>query len=402
VVGFGARTLGDETPKYLNSPETTVFHKGRELYGFHEAREANRRLDRIVVVEGYMDVVTLSQAGVSDAVATLGTAPSRDHMERLFRTTPRVVFCFDGDDAGRRAAWRAAEILVPLIRDGWLASFAFLPDGEDPDSLVRSEGKDAFERVLSESRSLSTFLFDRWTSEVSLEDLEGRARLVELARPVLAKLAAPALQQLAIRRLSDLTGMSGPELSRLIGEGEPASVRHPPKERSRSTGRGRSSPSLVRKTISLLLHNPSLGARVQSPRRLGALGQPGMQLLVELLELSSTAPGLTTGALIERFRDREEGRHLAKLAAEEPPFTGEGLEQEFAGAIEKLEALLDEQRFAELAQAARSRALNREEEREFSRLVERPSSGRGTARPLAPPAPSGEGAKAPMTKLPRT
>ena len=195
TIGFGARALGEDTPKYLNSPETPVFHKGHELYGLYEVRQANRNLERLFVVEGYMDVVSLAQFGISNAVATLGTAATSEHMAKLFRTTPRVIFCFDGDEAGKRAAWRAAETLLPLFKDGWLASFMFLPDGQDPDNMVRAQGSEAFLNMAEEGLSLSAFLFEHLLAQTSLETLDDRARLVELARPLLASIQAPGIQK---------------------------------------------------------------------------------------------------------------------------------------------------------------------------------------------------------------
>ena len=373
VIGFGARALGDDTPKYLNSPETPVFHKGQELYGLFEARKAERSLERLFVVEGYMDVVALAQFDVNNAVATLGTSATADHINRLFRTTPNVVFCFDGDAAGRRAAWRAALTLLPQFRDGWLASFVFLPEGEDPDSLVRSAGRDRFLELADNAVTLSGFLFDHLAAEVDLDTLEGRARLVELARPLLAELkAAPAFLNLARQELQRISGMDAAELSRLIPRGD----RAPRSETAvRSRSGPRSSPSLVRRAITLLLHHPQLGTSVDTTVALEQLQQPGVGLLVSLLELTSQSPHLTTGAIVERYRNDDEGRHLAKLTAEAAPELDAGLEREFADTIGKLERMVKEQRFETLTAKARAGALSNEEERELKRLVSRPGSG---------------------------
>ena len=218
TIGFGARALGDETPKYLNSPETPVFHKGQELYGLYEARQANRNLERLFVVEGYMDVVSLAQFGITNSVATLGTAASAEHMSKLFRTTPRVTFCFDGDQAGKRAAWRAAETLLPLLKDGWLASFMFLEDGQDPDTVVRAEGADGFLTKADKALNLSAFLFEHLLDQTSVETLDDRARLVELARPLLTKIQAPAFKNLALQQLTQISGLEPTELARLVRE----------------------------------------------------------------------------------------------------------------------------------------------------------------------------------------
>jgi len=177
TIGFGGRVLDDSTPKYLNSSESPVFHKGQELYGLFEARRAVRKLERILVVEGYMDVVALAQFDINYAVATLGTATTHEHLERLFRTVPEVVFCFDGDRAGREAAWRALENTLPVLRDGREARFLFLPDGEDPDSLVRKIGKQALEQQIATATHLSDFFFDRLAAPLDINSIDGRARL---------------------------------------------------------------------------------------------------------------------------------------------------------------------------------------------------------------------------------
>src|SRR3989344_4815980 len=217
IVAFGGRVIGKGEPKYLNSPETPLFHKGRELYGLFRAREALKRENRVLVVGGYMDVVALAQYGIDFAVATLGTATTRDHLERLFRHAPEVIFCFDGDRAVREAAWRALETTLPVLRDGRQASFLFLPDGEDPDTLVRKEGAAAFHARLSVAKPLPDFLFETLVKQVDLTRLDGRARLVELARPHLSKVAPGALQQLMQDRLSELSRFDPAKLSKLVG-----------------------------------------------------------------------------------------------------------------------------------------------------------------------------------------
>lgn len=176
IIAFGGRVLGDEKPKYLNSPETPVFHKGQELYGLYEARQNNRNLDEIMVVEGYMDVIALAQQGLRNAVATLGTATSEEHLKRLFRIVPSVLFCFDGDSAGRKAAWRALEATLPSLQDGRRARFLFLPEGEDPDTLVRAEGTDAFRaRISQQAQPLADYFFQQLTQEADPRSLEGKA-----------------------------------------------------------------------------------------------------------------------------------------------------------------------------------------------------------------------------------
>jgi DNA primase len=365
AVGFGARVLGDETPKYLNSPETAVYHKGRELYGLYQARKAASRPQRLIVVEGYMDVVALAQHGIRNAVATLGTAATEAHLEQLFRVSQDVVFCFDGDEAGRRAAWRALETALPAMQDGRQAFFMFLADGQDPDSLVRTRGPAAFAAAAAEADSLGTFLFDHLSAGVDLGTIDGRARLAALARPLLAKLPPGSFRELSEKRLAELTGLAPANSTTLsAGRGNTSESRPP-----RPSGKyKRQSPSLVRKVISWLLHYPSLGSGIMATAHLRSLELPGVPLLLELIETLEGKPNLTTGALLERFRDHESGRHLAKLAAEEIAALDEGLEREFRDSLTKLQRLAEDQRFAELARKGRLGQLSDAEKREFTRL----------------------------------
>ncbi|OMH32145.1 DNA primase [Motiliproteus sp. MSK22-1] len=208
VIAFGGRVLTDEKPKYLNSPETDTFHKNRELYGLYQARQANRELNRILIVEGYMDVVSLAQFGINNTVATLGTATSEHHLTRLYKLLPEVVFCFDGDDAGRKAAKRALETALPIMEDGRQARFLFLPDGEDPDTLVRREGSEEFERRINQAKPLSDFFFESHSEGLDLHSGEGRARLSSLAMPLIEQIPGQVFKQIMKQQLSELAGLS--------------------------------------------------------------------------------------------------------------------------------------------------------------------------------------------------
>jgi len=223
VIGFGGRVLGDDKPKYLNSPETALFHKSHELYGLYELRQKPGKLDEILVVEGYLDVIALAQAGLSNAVATLGTATSEQHIKRLLRLAPSILFCFDGDSAGRKAAWRALEAALPALGDGKRARFLFLPDGEDPDSLVRREGAEAFRaRIEEQSQSLTDYFFSRLQQEANLSSLEGKAQLVNRALPLLQKIPSASLQVLMRQRLAQLSGLALEQLDQLVQPNLPA------------------------------------------------------------------------------------------------------------------------------------------------------------------------------------
>jgi len=228
VIAFGGRVMGDEQPKYMNSPELPIFHKGRELYGLYEARRAVRKLNSFLIVEGYMDVVALAQSGIANSVATLGTATSAEHLEKLYRYAGELVCCFDGDRAGRAAAWKALELSLPLLREGRSLKFIFLPDGEDPDSLVRKIGKKEFLNRVSQAMPGIEYLFQRLTEDLDLNAIDGRARLAELGLPMIEQVPDGVLKQLMLQRLADLTqldvfgsalgrstmGQDGPDLRR--------------------------------------------------------------------------------------------------------------------------------------------------------------------------------------------
>ncbi len=337
VIGFGGRVLGDDTPKYLNSPETPIFHKGQALYGLFEARQANRAIQRLLIVEGYMDVVMLAQHAIRYAVATLGTATTVEHLELMFRTTSEIVFCFDGDRAGREAANRALENTLPVMQAGRQARFMFLPDGEDPDSLVQKEGKAAFEARIEAAAPLSTYLYEHLAKQVDMSSIDGQARLVELARPHLKKLPAGVFKHMMVTRLAEITRIEERTLSRLLGNNEPVpTAASPPRQQGRRGKKRGKQPSLVRQAITLLLNNPSLGQLEQQPQRFASLNAPGIALLIELLEMLRTCPQLNTGAVLERWRDREESRYLAKLVQQENLVENDHQEQEFSDLLQQL------------------------------------------------------------------
>jgi DNA primase len=317
VLAFGGRIIDAGEPKYMNSPETSVFHKGKELYGLYEARQTRQALTRLLIVEGYMDVVRLHQAGVTYALATLGTATTTDHLNRIFRLTSEVVFCFDGDRAGRAAAWRALENALPQAREGRQIKFMFLPEGHDPDSLIGQEGREAFEARLSDALPLSEYLVEQLAAQVDLGHLDGRARLAELARPLLKRIPAGVYQELLIDRLAKQVGMPAARLAALLLEPEQTKKPQPaPRTTARATlvaGRG----SLVRQAITLLLNHPDAAKAISGAEDLAQSLQPGAALLAELISELKTRPAPHKAAVLERWRDRPDGTHLLKLAAAE-------------------------------------------------------------------------------------
>jgi len=337
TAGIPARTFQkSDGPKYLNSPETPLFHKGRELFGLWQVREANQKIARLIVVEGYMDAISLHQFGVTQAVATLGTATTRDHAEILFRQCADVYFCFDGDRAGRHAAWRAVESVLPRMRDGRQALFLFLPDGEDPDSLIRKEGLDGFEQRLKNATPLSQFFFAELGKDVNLTSLDGKARLAERARPLLAQIPDGAFRDLMLAELDKSTGVH-------VQIAAPADVAP---ARARSTRPQQR--SLVRSAVALLVQRPALASALEPPWAFAELRQPGVPLLIELIGVCRARPDITTGALLEHFAEREEAKALQKLAVMDFPGGEDESRAEFLGAINQLDRQTESQRRSDL------------------------------------------------------
>jgi DNA primase len=367
-IAFGGRVLGDATPKYLNSPETDVFHKGRELYGLYEARQSLRELNRLVVVEGYMDVIALAQFGIRYAVATLGTATTPEHVERLFRATPEIIFCFDGDRAGRDAAWKAMNTALPHLREGREARFLFLPEGEDPDTLIRAQGTQAFESALDGSTPLSQFLFDKLSAKVDVGSLDGRARLVELARPYIDKLPRGIFREMMLNRLAELAEIDAAKLSK------PAAS-PPPHPRAAVRSRAdRTHMSPVRTAVALLLQHPSLANRYQEGNPPWQhLDTPGIPLLSQLLELIRKRPNLKQGPLLEHWRGTAEEPHLYKLINMELPIPESGIETEFLDALQRLNEQYRKQEASKLLAKTRDRTLTAEEKQHLQRLLTSPA-----------------------------
>ena len=336
TIAFGGRIIGSGEPKYLNSPETALFKKSQELYGLYFARQFKH--SRLVVVEGYMDVLSLAQFGVTEAVATLGTATSREHAELLFRNAEDVVFCFDGDRAGRAAAWRALNNVLPRMREGRQAHFLFLPDGEDPDSIVRKEGMDGFRARYETALPLSKYLFDELAKESNLTSLDGRARLAEKARPMLAQIPEGAFAELMQAELSRLTGVSQ------INAANASDTRDRPRQQSfqkREQGDGSAATdlgrrTLVRQAISLLLGAPEVAITAEPPYPFAALDLPGISLLVALIELARERPEANASSLVEMFDGQPEYPALLKLLAAQIPGETEHQKADFLAAINTL------------------------------------------------------------------
>ncbi len=375
VIAFGGRILGDGKPKYLNSPETEVFHKGRELYGLYEARQRNKKLDHLLVVEGYMDVVALAQHGISNAVATLGTATTGEHLERIFRLVSKVVFCFDGDQAGKNAAWKALNVALPHMRDGRSARFLFVPDGEDPDSLVREEGADKLRERIDSAPHLSDFFFSKLSQDVDTDSLDGKAHLSQLAMPLINQIPVGVFRELMVGKLSEVTNLSSEKLYSLATIQQPKRVAPAPQSqitRGSETSVGPpvdeipdygpedyshdeygdlidddyvegafSAPQvpaspLVNKAISILLSQPEVCTYLQEDVVKMVAEDPGSRLLHELVQFVLEENLMTPMLLLLKFQQRPEFAQLKTLAESEQLLPPEGLAEEFVGTVEKL------------------------------------------------------------------
>ena len=423
IIAFGGRVLGDDKPKYLNSPETPVFHKGQELYGLFEARKHNRNLDEIIVVEGYMDVIALAQQGLRNAVATLGTATSEEHMKRLFRVVPSVLFCFDGDQAGRNAAWRALEATLSSLQDGRRARFLFLPEGEDPDTLVRSEGTDAFRaRINQHAQPLADYFFQQLTEEADPRSLEGKAHMATLAAPLIDKVPGANLKSLMRMRLQEITGLSGEAVSQLVHNTPhdappPAydpgmdydampdySDFHQPQEAyapqqewtpkksgndgkkwekkpwSKNGKRGDRDEAYAPRTpvaveaptliaLRTLIHHPQLAEKVESADHFANASNTYAQVLIALIEAVQKNPKLNSIQLMARWHGTEQGRLLKALAEKEWLIDGDNLEQQFLDTITRLSAGQHTQTLDDLIKKARQPDLSAEEKIQIAKQM---------------------------------
>ena len=364
TIGFGGRVIGEGQPKYLNSPETDVFHKHREVYGLYELLDAVRKPEAILVVEGYMDVIALSQFGVLNAVAALGTATSPDHVGLLFRYTPVIVFCFDGDAAGRRAAWKALESSLSHLREGRQVRFLMLPDGHDPDTLVRQDGSEAFRERVMEAQPFSDYFFRSLEEGLDLGSIEGRAALSAKAAPYLEKIQSGVFKEMLQERLSQVTGRAGPdEFQRDIRRFASPSV-------ERRAVRGQ--PSAFRTFMALLIQSPELVDHLDS----GAIGlltesHPQGALLADVVEFLMSHPHVTPAGLLEAMRDHPSGELIARLAAWDTQIAEDRVTEIFQDYLRHLTANQSrEGRLKILIDRARSGVLTPEEREEMRDLTQ--------------------------------
>ena len=386
VIAFGGRIIDAGEPKYLNSPETVLFHKGRELYGLYEVRRARANLTRLIVVEGYMDTVRLHQAGIDYAVATLGTATTAEHLKRLFRLSTAVVFAFDGDRAGRAAAWRALQQALPEAREGREIRFLFLPQGHDPDTLVAAEGRVAFEERVAGAVPLSEYLVRELSAQSELSSADGRARFAANARPLFAKVPAGVYRELLLERLAQVVGLSAARLEELWSAAAPAGPspappapkRPAPRRAAGSGGRG----TLVRQAIVRLLHYPAVALEVTPAERAGldASDEAGVGLLRELLDNLREQPAQIPAQVIQRWEGREGAEALQKLLEREEVIPGApAAAGELRAALVKLADQAARGRLEALEAKSRAGDLSASEIEEFQRLINRltPREARG-------------------------
>ena len=362
VIGFGGRVLADGTPKYLNSPETRIYHKGQELYGLFEAKQASKNLTRLVVVEGYMDVVALAQHGVNYAVASLGTATTPEQLQTLFRTVKEVICCYDGDRAGRDAAWRAMDNALPLIRDGYVLKFVFLPDGEDPDSLIRAQGQQAFETIIDNAKPLSKFLFEHLLNDVDFNSLEGKASLVNKFQPYLKKLPESTLKDAILAELASNFGMANEQqLAKLSKSSRNISTHTKVKIEQKFTP--------VRMAIVLLLEQPQLANEIPSTSGLAQIDTRGVPLLIDLINLCKTQKQINTAQILEHYRHKEQGKQLSKLLCWQHFVETDNAKEVFLDSIDKLFADFIKKRTELLLQKGRSGQITQQEKQELQALL---------------------------------
>ena len=388
VIAFGGRIIDQGEPKYLNSPETSLFHKGRELYGLYEVRQSRQTLRRLMVVEGYMDVVRLHQAGIEYAVGTLGTATTPEHLKRAFRLVNEIVFAFDGDRAGRAAAWRALNNALPEVREGRQLRFLFLPEGHDPDTLVGAEGKQAFEQRLEGALPLSEYLVQEITAQADLAHADGRARFAEIARPLVARIPEGVYRELLIERLAEAIRLPSNRLKELWAAANTAaparrdeSARESPRSAPRagqSAGRG----GLMRQAVLTLVHHPRIATELAAAdlETLAELDEPGADILRALIEDLRRTPCTSTGQLLERWRDRPEAERLNRLAAIETLIADAAAAlREFRNALSRMQAEQWKRRLDLLLEKEKAEGLAADERQELQRLIAGPPARRNPA-----------------------
>jgi len=357
-IGFGGRVLDNSEPKYLNSPETALFQKGHELYGLYQVLKTNRQLPRLLIVEGYMDMISLFQQGVTYAIATLGTATTSYHIQSLFRYTGEIIFCFDGDNAGRRAAWRALQVIFPIAPDNIQFRFMFLPDGEDPDSFIRKTGKAHFEKCMQEAPTLTQYFFHTLAHDIDLTTADGKARFIKSALDLIQDLPPGILKQTLLVELGQKTRTDVKAWQQSKKTAAPLSV---PKNSSASK---RS--SILRYALTLLIQYPSLAQHLSNPLD---EDMSGADLFNQVWKIAAKNTSLSTGAILEHWREQKEEKWLASLAQQELTIPVEGLKSEFLGAIQQIQKQSKAQTIQKLLEKAAIGIISPEERTSLSAMI---------------------------------
>lgn len=368
VIGFGGRSLGDENPKYLNSPETTLFHKGHELYGLFEAQTAIRDAKKIIVVEGYMDTVALSQYDIPYVVATLGTAATPEHVKLLLKYAEHIIFCFDGDNAGRKAAWRALENSLAFVHENVKITFCFLPDNEDPDSFLHTFGQEKFLALTETALSLSEFLIQQLAIGIDLSTVDGKNQLAQKAKPLIQKLSPGVYQQLLVQQLAKIIRMEEQSLNQIMGLAKD-SIRPTEKYKKNQSTQTQAAPSPMRMAITLLLQYPELAAQVHNSQDFAELQLPGTDLFIEMIELAKARPNINTAGILQHFNEHPQGSTLKKLATRELFHVENGLTQEFLDIITRLQKNCREDEMEQLLGKASLTGLTADDRMRLQALI---------------------------------
>ena len=359
ILGFGGRVLDDAVPKYLNSPETRIFHKGKELYGLYQVKQANPQPERIIIVEGYMDVVSLAQHGVDYAVAALGTATTSDHMRMLFRTSRQIICCYDGDRAGKDAAWRALENALPHIKDGVELRFVFLPDGEDPDTMIQTEGKAAFEERINNAMTLTDYFFSHLSSSLDLASDGGKSALLSQSKPLIEVIPSEYYQQLLIEKLTQLVGTSSKRF--ITSNASPIQkIKYKQTELTITP---------MRRAIALLLQQPELAHCISYIPELREAEVPGFKTFIDIQNIALENSEITGAAILERFREKKEYSLLCQLVIWQHQIQDDNLEQEFQHTFKALQNQYLEQRLNALSQKSKTSQLSPYERQQYVSLM---------------------------------
>ena len=373
-IGFGGRIFNQDQPKYLNSPETPLFHKGRELYGLYECQQALRKIERLVVVEGYMDVISLAQHGIDYAVASMGTATTDDHFNRLFRLTDYIYFCFDGDQAGLDAAWRALNNALKHIREGRQIKFVFLPENDDPDTFIKKNSASIFEKELNNGKDLSDFLIEKLAEDIDIKSIDGKARLAEKAKPLISIIPDGIFKELIVNKLSESVGLSAKKLASLISEHKKNNLKIATEQKQRIfnnkvQNNKKENTSITKKAITLILNYPPIG-RQADLNLIEKNIEPGTEILKKLIQTIQKKPDINTAGLIEYWRNDAEGKFLGQLASKELPGNDEfNAQAELNDCLTQLNKSYTKTRVTSLINKQRNEDLSNDEKKELNILI---------------------------------